>query len=134
MTRWRFRYRFSPDCFPRSICTHILSAPSFTAAACCFMPEQEFFLPIALFPFLRQVLRECSLEIRLAGFCCGGTVLGLVSDPNRHAESFQVFGFIRTSLCALREFSLATSWLTRRGWLGTGLCRSSVALRCTVLL
>src|SRR5260370_16029059 len=92
-------------------------------------------LAVLLIPISRQVFRECPLEIRFAWLLiAAGTLLGLVlikiGTPNR----FHLWLYLHIALCAAGVLLVATSWLTRRGWLGKGFAGAVTSFAVLTLL
>jgi len=92
-------------------------------------------LALLLIPILRQVFRDCPLEIRFGWLLiAAGTLLGLVlikiGTPNR----FHLWLYLHIALCAAGVLLVATSWLTRRGWLGKGLAGAVTSFAVLTLL
>src|SRR5260370_15672551 len=89
-------------------------------------------LAILLIPILRQVFRDCSLEIPFGWLLiAAGTLLGLVLIKIGRATRFRFWLYLHIALCAAGVLFVGTSWLARRGWLGkgfTGAATSFVAL------
>src|SRR5438270_9286938 len=92
-------------------------------------------LAILLIPILRQVFRDCPLEIRFGWtLIAAGSFLGLVlikiGTPNR----FRTWLYFHIALCALGVLFVAAGWLTRRGWLGKGLTGALASFVALALL
>jgi Flp pilus assembly protein TadD len=92
-------------------------------------------LAVLLIPILRQVFRDCPLEIRFGWLLiAAGTLLGLVlikiGAPNR----FHLCLYLHIALCAAGVLLVATSWLTRRGWLGKGFAGAVTSFAVLTLL
>jgi len=78
-------------------------------------------LAVLLIPILRQVFRDCPMEIRLGwGLIAIGALLGIalikIGTPNR----FRIWLYLHIALCAVGVLLVATAWVARRGWLGKG--------------
>jgi Flp pilus assembly protein TadD len=92
-------------------------------------------LALLLLPILRQVFRDAPLEIRFGWLLiAAGTLLGLVlikiGTPNR----FHLWLYLHIALCAAGVLLVATSWLTRRSWLGQGLAGAVTSFAVLALL
>jgi Flp pilus assembly protein TadD len=92
-------------------------------------------LAMLLIPTLRQVFRDCPLEIRFGWLLiAAGTVLGLIlikiGTPNR----FRIWLYAHIALCAVGVLFVGASWLTRRGWLGKGFAGATASLATLALL
>jgi len=92
-------------------------------------------LAVLLIPILRQVFRNCSLEIRFGWLLiAAGTLLGLVlikiGTPNR----FRFWLYLHIALCVAGVLIVATSWLTRQGWLGKGFTGAVASFAALALL
>src|SRR5712675_2149056 len=120
MTRWRF-----PLLFLLTLSAIYLYAyPTATimyGGGVLLHTGAGILLAVLLIPILRQVFRDCPLEIRFGWLLiAAGTLLGLVlikiGTPNR----FHLWLYLHIALCAAGVLLVATSWLTRRGWLGKG--------------
>src|SRR5258707_9714713 len=78
-------------------------------------------LAVLLIPILRQVFRNCSLEIRFGWLLiAAGSLLGLVlikiGTPNR----FRFWLYLHIALFVAGVLLVPASWRTRQGWLGKG--------------
>jgi Flp pilus assembly protein TadD len=92
-------------------------------------------LAVLLIPILRQVFRNCFLEIRFGWLLiAAGTLLGLVlikiGTPNR----FRFWLYLHIALCVAGVLIVATSWLTRQGWLGKGFTGAVASFAALALL
>src|SRR6202158_5895492 len=92
-------------------------------------------LAVLLIPILRRVFRDCPLEIRFGWLMIvAGTLLGLVlikiGTPNR----FHLWLYLHIALCVAGVLLVATSWLTRRGWLGKGFAAAVTSFAVLTLL
>src|SRR5258708_7391578 len=92
-------------------------------------------LAVLLIPILRLVFRDCSLEIRFGWLLiAAGTLLGLVlikiGTPNR----FRFWLYLHIALCVAGVLLVATSWLTRRRWLGRGFAGAAASFATLALL
>src|SRR5712672_1688093 len=92
-------------------------------------------LAVLLIPILRLVFRDCSLEIRFGWLLiAAGTLLGLalikIGTPNR----FRFWLYLHIALCVAGVLLVATSWLTRRGWLGKGFAAAVTSFAVLTLL
>src|SRR5258708_19641257 len=134
MTRWRF-----PLLFLLSLCAIYLYAyPAATiiyGGGVFLYTGAGIFLAVLLIPISRQVFRECPLEIRFGWLLiAAGTLLGLVlikiGTPNR----FHLWLYLHIALCAAGVLLVATSWLTRRGWLGKGFAGAVTSFAVLTLL
>src|SRR5438105_6342086 len=92
-------------------------------------------LAILLIPILRQVFRDCSLDIRLGwALIAIGTVLGLVlikiGTPNR----FRTWLYIHIALCTVGVLLVGSAWIARRGWFGKGFAGAITSFATLALL
>ena len=134
MTRWRF-----PLLFLLTLSAIYLYAyPAATiiyGGGVLLHTGAGILLAIALFPMLRQVFRDCHVEIRFGWLLiAAGTLLGLVlikiGTPNR----FRFWLYLHIALCAAGVLLVAASWLTRRGWLGTGFAGTAASFAVLALV
>ena len=78
-------------------------------------------LAILLFPILRDVFRNSSLEIRFAWLLvAAGTLLGLALLKIGTANRFRFWLYLHIALCAAGVLLLVRSWLAKKQWLGRG--------------
>jgi Flp pilus assembly protein TadD len=134
MTRWRFPLLFLLTlsaiylyAYPTATITYGGGVLLHTGAG--------ILLAVLLIPIFRQVFRDCPLEIRFGWLLiAAGTLLGLVlikiGTPNR----FHLWLYLHIALCAAGVLLVATSWLTRRGWLGKGLAAAVTSFAVLTLL
>jgi Flp pilus assembly protein TadD len=88
-----------------------------------------------LIPILRQVFRDCPLEIRFGWLLiAAGTLLGLVLTKIGTPNRFHLWLYLHIALCAAGVLLVATSWLTRRGWLGKGFAAAVTSFAVLTLL
>ena len=92
-------------------------------------------LAIALIPILRQVFRDCSLEIRFGWLLiAGGTLLGLILIKIGTPSRFRTWLYLHIALCAAGVLLIGASWLARRGWLGKGFAGATASFAALTLL
>src|SRR6266853_1266865 len=134
MTRWRF-----PLLFLLTLSAIYLYAyPAATiiyGGGVLLHTGAGILLAVLLIPISRQVFRDCPLEIRFGWLLISaGTLLGLVlikiGTPNR----FHLWLYLHIALCAAGVLLVATSWLTRRGWLGKGFAGAVTGFAVLTLL
>ncbi len=134
MTRWRF-----PLLFILTLSAIYLYAyPTATiiyGGGVLLHTGAGILLAVLLIPILRQVFRDCPLEIRFGWLLIAvGTVLGLVlikiGTPNR----FHLWLYLHIALCTAGVLLVVTSWLTRRGWLGKGFAGAVTSFAVLTLL
>jgi tetratricopeptide (TPR) repeat protein len=134
MTRWRF-----PLLFILTLSAIYLYAyPTATiiyGGGVLLHTGAGILLAVLLIPILRQVFRDCPLEIRFGWLLiAAGTVLGLVlikiGTPNR----FHLWLYLHIALCTAGVLLVATSWLTRRAWLGKGFAGAVTSFAILTLL
>jgi len=134
MTRWRF-----PLLFLLTLSAIYLYAyPTATiiyGGGVLLHTVTGILLAILLIAILRRVFHDCALEIRFAWLLItAGTLLGLIlikiGTPNR----FRVWLYLHIALCAAGVLLVATSWLTRRGWLGKGFAGAAASFAVLALL
>jgi tetratricopeptide (TPR) repeat protein len=134
MTRWRF-----PLLFLLTLSAIYLYAyPTATimyGGGVLLHTGAGILLAVLLIPILRQVFRDSPLEIRFGWLLiAAGTLLGLVlikiGTPNR----FHLWLYLHIALCAAGVLLVATSWLTRRGWLGKGFAAAVTSFAVLTLL
>src|SRR6266481_817181 len=134
MTRWRF-----PLLFLLTLSAIYLYAyPTATiiyGGGVLLHTVTGILLAILLIAILRRVFHDCALEIRFACLLItAGPLLGLIlikiGTPNR----FRVWLYLHIALCAAGVLLVATSWLTRRGWLGKGFAGAVTGFAVLTLL
>src|ERR1051325_5248284 len=92
-------------------------------------------LAIALIPILRQVFRDCSLEIRFGWLLiAGGALLGLILIKIGTPSRFRTWLYLHIALCAAGVLLIGASWLARRGWLGKGFAGATASFAALTLL
>src|SRR6266849_6320899 len=134
MTRWRF-----PLLFLLTLSAIYLYAyPTATimyGGSVLLHTGAGILLAVLLIPILRQVFRDCPLEIRFGwGLIAIGALFGIalikIGTPNR----FRVWLFLHIALCAVGVLFVATSWVVRRGWFGKGLAGAAASFSVLALL
>src|SRR5580765_10639 len=74
-------------------------------------------LAILLFPILRDVFPNSSLEIRFAWLLvAAGTLLGLALLKIGTANRFRFWLYLHIALCAAGVLLLVRSWLAKKQW------------------
>jgi tetratricopeptide (TPR) repeat protein len=135
MTRWRFPLLFLLTL--SAIYLYAYPAATITYGGGVLLHAGlGILLAILLIPILRQVFRDCSLDIRLGWLLiAAGTLLGLIlikiGTPNR----FRLWLYLHIALCAAGVLLVGASWLARRSWLGKGFAgaAASLAILCLVM-
>src|SRR6266852_3619665 len=134
MTRWRF-----PLLFLLTLSAIYLYAyPTATimyGGSVLLHTGAGILLAVLLIPILRQVFRDCPLEIRFGwGLIAIGALFGIalikIGTPNR----FRVWLYLHIALCAVGVLFVATSWVVRRGWFGKGFAGAAASFSVLALL
>jgi Flp pilus assembly protein TadD len=120
MTRWRFPLLFLLTlsaiylyAYPTATIVYGLGVLLHTGAG--------ILLAVLLLAILPQVFRDGPLEIRFGWLLiAAGTLLGLVLIKIGTPSRFRFWLYLHIALCAAGVLLVATSWLSRRGWLGKG--------------
>src|SRR4029077_13548891 len=134
MTRWRFPLLF----ILTFSAIYLYAYPTATiiyGGGVLLHTGAGILLAVLLMPILRQVFGDCPLEIRFGWLLiAAGALLGLVlikiGTPNR----FHLWLYLHIALCAAGVLLVATSWLTRRGWLGKGFAGAVTGFAVLTLL